>query len=626
MSTSTASSDCRILSAWLPSVYAAGCCASPSNCTSTGGALRIELSGRGISGSIPTELGLLTSLVTLDVSGNQLTGPIPTEFGRLTSLTWLNLDRNVLSGTIPTELGQLTSLITLSFRANQLTGTIPTALSRLTSLTILDLATNLFIGTIPTELGRITSLSRLSLHENLLIGTIPTELSQLTSLTSLSLRNQLTGTIPTELGRLTSLTWLSVFGNELTGRIPTELGQLSSLTLVELAENRLTGTIPTEIGRMTSLNWLNLHGNQLSGTIPTELGRLTSLTLLRLDSNELSGKFPCELTNLKVLTESNFTGNLLESNTFNAAELAQSCKAVRTISDPTATSPAKTNPSFVTGPLVQQQRSNAPIIGGVAGAAIFACIAAAIAIWLRRKRVKSQPVSGIQSSIGGNVETVNAFTSSSIPPPTAFVPVLEKNAAVSATNDDEFQVANSQVSPPPATRTHLFDHLDARDRNQNLPKIENLASLETTLREYETFVSQKAATVATRERDFASNVVPESQTSASSSLLASFAVSNENHGSSSYRFALPADPNNWTEDETAQWILEKFGDPKLSSLALNQKINGRVLLMMERQDLKSELGLETFGDRRLFEEAIAELRRKSAQQSALDQENPPSYE
>ncbi|KAJ3381244.1 hypothetical protein HDU80_001879 [Chytriomyces hyalinus] len=156
-------------------------------------------------------------------------------------------------------------------------------------------------------------------------------------------------------------------------------------------------------------------------------------------------------------------------------------------------------------------------------------------------------------------------------------------------------------------------------------QLEILASLAVTLREYETLVSQKAAIVAAHERDLTSNAVTE-KTSASSSLFAKFEPSNESNLSSSHRFALPADPINWTEEETAQWILEKFGNPTLSSLALNQKINGRVLLLMERQDLKSELGLQTFGEQRLFEEAIAELQRKSAQQYALAQENPPSYE
>ncbi|KAI8842887.1 hypothetical protein BJ741DRAFT_592148 [Chytriomyces cf. hyalinus JEL632] len=108
--------------------------------------------------------------------------------------------------------------------------------------------------------------------------------------------------------------------------------------------------------------------------------------------------------------------------------------------------------------------------------------------------------------------------------------------------------------------------------------------------------------------------------------LVEFASITENTGSSSHRLALPDNPRDWKQDETAQWILEIFGDAELSSLALSQNINGRALLMLDRQDMKAELGLETVGKRLIFEEAVTELRRQSAQQSALAQESPPSYE
>ncbi|KAJ3378961.1 hypothetical protein HDU80_002639, partial [Chytriomyces hyalinus] len=41
-----------------------------------------------------------------------------------------------------------------------------------------------------------------------------------------------------------------------------------------------------------------------------------------------------------------------------------------------------------------------------------------------------------------------------------------------------------------------------------------------------------------------------------------------------------------------------------------KKINGRTLLMIEKNKWKSELGLKAFGDRKRFEVALAELRRQ----------------
>ena len=58
----------------------------------------------------------------LDLNYNQLSGTIPAELGNLSSLTELELGGNQLSGTIPVELGNLTRLTTLDLNYNQLSG------------------------------------------------------------------------------------------------------------------------------------------------------------------------------------------------------------------------------------------------------------------------------------------------------------------------------------------------------------------------------------------------------------------------------------------------------------------------------------------------------------------------
>jgi hypothetical protein len=85
-----------------------------------------------LDGSIPTQLGDLTSLTNLNLSENQLSGSIPTQLENLTSLTHLNLSSNNLSGSIPTEIGNLTSLRVLTFFENQLSGSIPSSFTNLT--------------------------------------------------------------------------------------------------------------------------------------------------------------------------------------------------------------------------------------------------------------------------------------------------------------------------------------------------------------------------------------------------------------------------------------------------------------------------------------------------------------
>ncbi len=120
--------------------------------------VEIYLGGRGLSGTIPKELGNLSSLTLLSLSENELTGTIPTELGNLSNLMGLDLGGNQLSGPIPTELGNLSNLMGLDLGGNQLSGGIPTELGNLSNLEWLLLWGNQLSGPIPTELGNLSKL------------------------------------------------------------------------------------------------------------------------------------------------------------------------------------------------------------------------------------------------------------------------------------------------------------------------------------------------------------------------------------------------------------------------------------------------------------------------------------
>lgn len=124
---------------------------------------------------------------------------------------------NHLEGTIPSELGLLTNLLTLSLSTDGLFGTVPTQLCDLTLLQNLDLGMPAYLrsltccclftyapsaqryhcltvgqnnnlnGTFLPQFGRLSNLSWLSFYINSLSGTIPTELGMMTSLTFLTL-------------------------------------------------------------------------------------------------------------------------------------------------------------------------------------------------------------------------------------------------------------------------------------------------------------------------------------------------------------------------------------------------------------------------------------------------------
>ena len=138
----------------------------------------------------------LSELTSLDLSSNQLSGSIPSELGMLIQLTRLFLFDNQLSGSIPSELSMLTELRDLYLSINQLSGSIPSELGNLIQLTRLSLAGNQLSGSIPSELGNLIQLTDLILFYNHLSGSIPSELGMLSELRYLDLSNNFFTELP----------------------------------------------------------------------------------------------------------------------------------------------------------------------------------------------------------------------------------------------------------------------------------------------------------------------------------------------------------------------------------------------------------------------------------------------
>ena len=278
----------------------------------TGQIVALRLRGRGLSGSIPQELGRLSELRELDLRHNRFSGPIPPELWGLRRLRILRLERNQLSGEIPPGLGRLSELRELDLDNNQFSGPIPPELWGLRRLQILRLGWNQLSGEIPPELGRLSELRELDLRFSRLSGSIPPELGGLGRLQKLRLEwNELSGEIPPELGQLSELRDLELRGNRLTGPIPPQLGALRHLSLLDLRRNQLTGAVPAALGRLANLRELNFFDNNLSGTIPATLGNLEKLVKLNLGENGLSGPLPAELGDAAKLEDLDLRANAL---------------------------------------------------------------------------------------------------------------------------------------------------------------------------------------------------------------------------------------------------------------------------------------------------------------------------
>jgi len=282
---------------WYPSL------GTPFDCNDEEEILRLQLFDNLLQGSLPPEIGLLTSLTELDVSDNFLSHSLPTELGLLTQLTSLQLENNTLTGSVPTEIGYMTSLERMYVFDNpSLQGDLPTQLGLLTQLREWHMHRTDIGGPLPTELGWLTGLRNFWAWNTQLSGTLPTQLGNMTSLTSLPLhksnftKGTFYGTIPTEMGLLTNLEHLQVDVHNLTGSIPSELGQLKQIKFLSFGSNLLNSTLPTELALLSdTAQALRFYQNELTGKIPSEFGSLGKMQRLEIDSNQLTGSLPTEL-------------------------------------------------------------------------------------------------------------------------------------------------------------------------------------------------------------------------------------------------------------------------------------------------------------------------------------------
>lgn len=306
----------------------------------------INLDENNISGTIPPELGNLSSIRTLDLGDNNFSGTIPPELGNLTNLTFLNLDGNALTGNIPPELGNLNALTRLYLSYNQLSGSIPPELANLTNMWDLGVHSNQLSGCYDSQLltfcGQLAygSNARISDGNNFdanwedfcattagVCGTVvcSNQQAQYEALRAFYLNTNgdnwsdndnwpnaaFFSANPTMPAGMTFASWDALVVNgdgcvirmdfddeQIFGIIPPELGNLTTLEYLDLGSNNLSGSLPAELGNLSSLTYMNLNNNGFTGSIPPELGNLTSLEFMYINYNNLFGSLPPELGNL----------------------------------------------------------------------------------------------------------------------------------------------------------------------------------------------------------------------------------------------------------------------------------------------------------------------------------------
>ncbi|CAK7334647.1 unnamed protein product [Dovyalis caffra] len=225
-----------------------------------------------------------TNLLRLDLAYNQFSGTIPSDIGILSKLQFLDLSTNLLIGTtLPLSLPNLTQV------------EFPEEMGNCKHLFLLALDDNHFYGLIPSSLGKIPDevfllkqLEALALSSNQVSAEIPAQLGKLSKLLSLNLKdNMLSGQVPVGIGGLSNTDHLDLSMNMLSGPIPCQIGECSRLQVLGLCKNNLN--IPSQFEKLTSLAELNLSHNNLTGSIPASPSNMLSLFSVNLSYNDLEG-------------------------------------------------------------------------------------------------------------------------------------------------------------------------------------------------------------------------------------------------------------------------------------------------------------------------------------------------
>nr|XP_051203082.1 receptor-like protein EIX2 [Lolium perenne] len=273
----------------------------------------LDVALNGLSGSVPTEIGMMKKLKYLDLAGNNLSGSVPMEIGELANLIYLDLSHNNLSGSMPVEIGSLAYLTELYLEMNNMSGVITEEhFAGLMNLKTIDLSFNNLEFTIdshwvppfnldygyfspcylgpqfPKWLRWQKGTIELDISNTGLVGRIPdwfwTTFSEAESLDISS--NQLSGDLPLSL-EFMSVIDLSMHSNLLTGSIP-KLPK--TIMLLDISRNSLSG-FPSSF-QNPDLQVAVLYSNSITGPIPASICRLRKLRVLDVSNNLLSGVLP----------------------------------------------------------------------------------------------------------------------------------------------------------------------------------------------------------------------------------------------------------------------------------------------------------------------------------------------
>jgi len=217
----------------------------------------LDLSHNSLQGTLSDKF---RSLETLRLQYNTIQGRIPnTFFDDQSVMKELNIGSNFMTGTVPEEIGLTSTITDLYLFNNEFTGRIPV----LGNMPLVNFHghQNAFTGILPFDYGFDgpwpDTLREWWVHDNKVSGSLSENLGFLTSLEDLRVNgNGLTGKIPESIQDLQRLFRLHIQSNALTGTVPDIIGDLPELRDVRLQYNKFGGVVPTSLCFLESMEVL----------------------------------------------------------------------------------------------------------------------------------------------------------------------------------------------------------------------------------------------------------------------------------------------------------------------------------------------------------------------------------